>query len=308
MKKLFLVTLISLAAMGLLMADSMYGAFRVSTRPSGADVTLYEPDLYLAQTPTPVYPVVMDEYMELREGIPGRAILLMITKKGYKPLEREIFVPFTYEEEEWALEDPSEFIFELERDVDNTYWRVCVYYGYPYRYPRPHYHTHYHPWIPHHSYHHPGWSHHYTPSQPPKPSTTYPGDIVSGTGSQGSGSGLGTASSNKKDKTKSPSPSKVEATPSQPGKHTRPDTITEKPKEKAKPPEKAKPQEKTKSEVKQRPQEKPKPEVKQKTDEKQKPAVKEAPQVKASKPETPKEPEKKKDQPQEKKEEKKSKK
>lgn len=193
MKARFLVLAVSFCIWGSLYADAMFGAFKVITKPSGADVTLYEPDLYLAQTPTPVYPVVMDEYMELREGIPGRAIPLIITHKGYLPLQREIFVPFTHEADSLAIAEPSIFTFELEADLQNTYWRVCVYYSYPYRYPRPHYHAYYHPWYPPPVYYHPSW-HHHPPHLKPRP-TVYPGDIVSG-GSQ-QGPQFGTASGNK---------------------------------------------------------------------------------------------------------------
>jgi len=138
--------------------DGMYGAFRIKTDPKGADVTLYDPDTYLCDTPSPVYPVVMDEYMELREGIPGRAIMLMITKKGYVPLKKEIFVPFTYENMQEALDDPSEFSFELERDHKNIHWRICLFYSYRHRHPRPHFgfgRPNWQPWTPpgHHGGH-----------------------------------------------------------------------------------------------------------------------------------------------------------
>lgn len=210
MKKLAMLMLISVGLTGLMYADSMYGAFQVTTRPSGADVTLFDPDLYLAPTPTPIYPVVMDEYMELREGIPGRAIMLMITKKGYIPLKREIFVPFTHEVDSLAMNEPSVFSFELDRDIKNEHWRVCVYYGYRYRHPRPPLHVHYHPWYPPVHYHHPGWG-----PPAPRPPAVYPGIIVSGTAQ---GSGLTASSSH------NPSPA-VSNTKPKPNKASPPNKI-----------------------------------------------------------------------------------
>lgn len=195
MNKLVSLMIVLAGACAFLCADSMYGAFQVVTKPSGADVTLYDPDLYLAQTPTPVYPVVMDEYMELREGIPGREIMLMVTKKGYVPLKREIFVPFTHEADSLAMAEPSVFRFELEHDKKNKHWRVCVYYGYRHRRPRPHHYVHFHPWYPPGHYHNPGWV---TP--PPEPPVIYQGDLVSGTpdGPDLTASGSGNAPGNYK--------------------------------------------------------------------------------------------------------------
>lgn len=139
MKRVLLTISLALLIFGLAAEDAMYGAFRVITKPRGADVTLYDADMYLSRTPTPVYPVWMDEYMDLVEGIPGRHIMLMITKKGYIPIRQEIFVPFTHEDEGDALECPSVFVFELEKDVKRAYHKVCIYYGYKYRKPRPRY-------------------------------------------------------------------------------------------------------------------------------------------------------------------------
>jgi len=207
MKKYFLTALIIAAAFSIMHADTMYGAFKVVTKPSGADVTLYDPDLYLSQTPTPVYPVLMDEYMELREGIPGRSIMLMITKKGYVPLKRAIFVPFTHEADSLAIREPSTFSFELERDSKNEHWRVCVYYGYRHRRPRPPQHVYFHPWYPPSHHHHPGWN---PPPPPYQPPIAHPGIIVSGT-AQGPGiSASGTNSSDQSPGNYKPGPSKYD--------------------------------------------------------------------------------------------------
>ncbi|MDY0151509.1 MAG: hypothetical protein RBS43_04480 [Candidatus Cloacimonas sp.] len=150
--------------------DSMYGAFKIVTSPKGADVNLYDLDLYLCDTPSPVYPVFMDEFMELREGIPGREITLMITKKGYVPLKKDIFVPFNYTDSSDALDNPSVFKFELERDYKRLHWQVTMFYMSRYRYPRPHHHNnlHYRPWCPpltwhHHNHPDGGW---YNPHHP----------------------------------------------------------------------------------------------------------------------------------------------
>lgn len=217
MKKLAMIALIAAGMCGLLRAESMYGAFQVETKPSGADVTLYDPDVYLSQTPTPVYPVLMDEYMELREGIPGRSIMLMITKKGYVPLKRAIFVPFTHEADSLAIREPSVFTFELERDVNNEHWRVCVYYGYRHRHPRPPQHVHFHPWYPPHYPHHPGWG---TPPPSPKPPVVYQGVIVSGTSEGPDLTASGSHSSDQPPSNEKPKPPKFQAPP--PSKYVAP--------------------------------------------------------------------------------------
>lgn len=134
--------------------DIMFGAFKVITKPNGADINLYDSDLYLSKSPSPVYPVIMDESMELREGIPGRTITLMITKEGYKPMKRDIFVPFLYQSQERALDNPSVFKFELKRDYDRSNVSICFYYSYANRHHRHRQHHHwfgapsYYPWCP----------------------------------------------------------------------------------------------------------------------------------------------------------------
>jgi hypothetical protein len=175
--KLFAITLLLLSLAWLQAEDGMFGAFRIKTKPKGADVTLYDPDIYLCETPSPVYPVVMDESMELREGIPGRAIMLMITKRGYVPLKKEIFVPFTSEDMQEALDNPSEFSFELEKDYHNLHWRICLFYSYRHRHPHPHFYfdrPNWSPWMP--PGHHPdGDGHHHGGNNPPPPPPPPPG-------------------------------------------------------------------------------------------------------------------------------------
>jgi len=183
---------------GLLAATTMYGSFKIVTTPRGADVNLYEIDLYLCATPSPVYPVFMDEYMELREGIPGRAINVIITKKGYVPIRRELFVPFLYTDQQIALDYPTEFHFHLTRDRMNAHVKTCVYYTCCYPRPRPVvYYVPYHVWYPplivaHYTYpipprppHPPGGG--YDPPLPPPPGGGYSG----GHGSHGGGPGGG---------------------------------------------------------------------------------------------------------------------
>jgi hypothetical protein len=164
-----LIALCLVLSFGLLHAEDMFGAFKIVTSPKGADVNLYDLDMFLCATPSPVYPVLTDEYMELREGIPGRPIMLMITKKGYVPLKKEIFVPYLYTNAEDALDNPSVFKFELEKDYKNLHWQVSVYYLYRYRHPRPHHlnNPHFRPWCPpwhdDHGYHPGGGDHPWHP-------------------------------------------------------------------------------------------------------------------------------------------------
>lgn len=174
--KLFTTAFLLLALAWLCAEDSMYGAFRIKTKPNGADVTLYDPDIYLCDTPSPVYPVMMDEYMDLREGIPGRAIMLMITKKGYVPLKKEIFVPFSSEDMQEAMDNPSEFTFELEKDYHNLHWRICLFYSFRHRHPHPHFcfdRPHWQPWTPHG--HQGGHGHGHNGHNPPPPPPPPPG-------------------------------------------------------------------------------------------------------------------------------------
>ncbi len=176
MKTKVLLAVCLLLSVGLLSAYDLFGAFQIKTTPKGADVNLSEIDLYLCSTPSPVYPVFMDEYMELREGIPGRVISVIITKEGYVPIEKNLFVPFLYTDQRDALDYPTVFNFRLTRDRSNSYASVCTYYAYNYYRPRPVYYTYYpgYYWYPPppggYLPHPPGWN----PPGPP-PGGNHPG-------------------------------------------------------------------------------------------------------------------------------------
>ncbi|MBP7205074.1 MAG: hypothetical protein KBA54_01000 [Candidatus Cloacimonetes bacterium] len=137
MKTKLLLAICLLLSAGLLSAYDLYGAFQIKTSPKGADVNLVDIDLYLCSTPSPVFPVFMDEYMELREGIPGRTIRVVISKEGYEPLEKNLFVPFLYEDQREALDYPTVFNFRLTRDRGNRYVSITNYYAYNCYRPRP---------------------------------------------------------------------------------------------------------------------------------------------------------------------------
>ena len=107
MSKRLLLLICFLLSIGFLSADDMFSAFQIITKSSSAFVSLYDIDLYLYKTPSPVYPVMLDEYMVLQEGIPGRKINIIITKDGYVPLKKTIFVPFFYIKEKEALKHPT---------------------------------------------------------------------------------------------------------------------------------------------------------------------------------------------------------
>ncbi|MCB5285668.1 MAG: hypothetical protein LHW45_08790 [Candidatus Cloacimonetes bacterium] len=176
MKTKILLAVCLLLSAGLLSAYDLFGAFQIKTSPRGADVNLSEIDLYLCSTPSPVYPVFMDDYMELREGIPGRVIRVIITKEGYVPIEKNLFVPFLYTDQRMALDYPTVFNFRLTRDRSGSYVSICNYYAYNYYRPRPVYYTYYpgYYWYPPppggYLPHPPGWN----PPGPP-PGGNHPG-------------------------------------------------------------------------------------------------------------------------------------
>ena len=143
MKTRILLAVCLLLSVGLLSAYDLYGAFQIKTSPRGADVNLVDVDLYLSSTPTPVYPVFMDEYLELRSGIPGRSIRVIISKEGYVPIEKNLFVPFLYEDQRDAMRYPTVFNFRLTRDRRGAYTSINTYYAYNYYRPRPVYYYYY---------------------------------------------------------------------------------------------------------------------------------------------------------------------
>lgn len=182
MKIRILVAICFLLSLGMLQAQDLYGAFRIKTFPRGADVNLYDIDEYLCETPSPVFPVYMDDYMEYREGIPGREIVLMITKRGYQPLKKKIFVPFLYTDLDEAMDNPTVFKVNLKRDFHRRYYDVCSYYSIRVHRERPIYINWtpgFHPWYPHgHHHQNPPWNpgghghgsgHGHNPPPPPPP-------------------------------------------------------------------------------------------------------------------------------------------
>jgi len=113
MSKRLLLLICFLLSIGFLSADDMFSAFQIITKSSSAFVSLYDIDLYLYKTPSPVYPVMLDEYMVLQEGIPERKINIIITKDDYVPLKKSIFVPFLYTKEKEALKHPTVYCCSL---------------------------------------------------------------------------------------------------------------------------------------------------------------------------------------------------
>ncbi len=204
MNKKWLLVICMFLSIVLLCADDMFGAFQIKTKPSDADVSLYDIDLYLCKTPSPVYPVMMDEYMVLQEGIPGRKINIIITKEGYIPLKKTIFVPFLYTKEKDALKHPTVFTFQLKHDYDRCYTSICIHYSLLCYRPIP-LAFYYYPgifWYPpppggylHHPHHHPDNHHHgncpphpgHNPQPPPHPGHNPP--IPPGGGYSGNGTG-----------------------------------------------------------------------------------------------------------------------
>ncbi len=102
-----------LLACAALSAQNMFGAFQIHTVPQDAVVTLYGTSQYLGNTPTEVFPVMMDQFMTYYYGTPGRAFSLLITRDGYLPLKQDIFVPYTKAHQVDAMRYPTVFNFYL---------------------------------------------------------------------------------------------------------------------------------------------------------------------------------------------------
>ena len=145
--KVALITCLLLFAAALSAGD-LYGAFKIRTIPRGAKVTVYDTDQELGRTPTEIFPVLMDEYFDYYDGIPGRTIEIVITKRGYIPIKEEIFVPLNKGSLRAAIRYPSVYTFRLERAYysslflhpyfDRPYYRpICPQYFYPLAPPRP---------------------------------------------------------------------------------------------------------------------------------------------------------------------------
>ena len=171
MKTKTLLALSLLLGFSALAGQTMYGAFWVDTLPQQAEIYLYEEDQFLCTTPSPVYPVLMDEDYILKEGIPGRVIGIVIMCEGYLPLKQDIFVPYLWMDQVSALDNPTGFYYRLERDYTKL---LQAYFGWSYDS-----HRSYGNYYPAGNYHH---SHHgnqgyggYNPPPPPPSGGNYGG-------------------------------------------------------------------------------------------------------------------------------------
>lgn len=147
MKAITAISLMFIALAASLGAQNYIGAFAINTTPPGAEVILYDTDQFLCNTPSPVYPVYADEYAEYRDGYLGRAITLILIRKGYLPKMTEIFVPLAFSDQAYAVANPIVYDIRLQRDLVSMYLtqvrlRRTSNYDYPapaYYYPRPWY-------------------------------------------------------------------------------------------------------------------------------------------------------------------------
>ncbi len=153
--RLKVIAVVSLTMLvGFLSAQEMYGAFQIKTEPKGASITFRGTGQYIGNTPSQVFPVVMDEYTTYNSGIPGRVISLVISKDGYMPLEQDIYVPFNSVNMYDAINNPVVLKFELYRYQTPP----PIYIPRPcpppviewnFHWPRPHHHYNYgHGWTP----------------------------------------------------------------------------------------------------------------------------------------------------------------
>ncbi len=140
--KAMAVTLL-IVVCGVLNAQNMFGAFQIQTTPQDAIVTLYGTNQYLGNTPTQVFPVLMDQYMTYWYGTPGRAFTLLISKEGYISMKQDIFVPYNKAHQIDALREPTVFNFYLSKVPvypPHVWQPPCPpYYPYP---PWPYWHPH----------------------------------------------------------------------------------------------------------------------------------------------------------------------
>ncbi len=126
-----LVTMLALAV-GMLSAQNIFGAFKITTQPQGAIVSLFGTNQYLGTSPNILIPVQMDQSMVYVGGRPGRMLDLLISKPGYISMRQQIFVPYTKKWERDALRNPSVYHFTLQLTPPPPVWN----YGYPaYYYP-----------------------------------------------------------------------------------------------------------------------------------------------------------------------------
>lgn len=148
--KATILTVLVLAC-GILTAQNMFGAFQIQTYPQDAVVTLYGTNQYMGNTPTVIYPVIMDQFMTYYYGIPGRAFTLLISKPGYISMKQDIFVPYNKAYQVDAMREPTVFSFYLSPvpPCPPPYWQPPIL---PYPYNPPH-----NPKPPHHPHKRYGW-------------------------------------------------------------------------------------------------------------------------------------------------------
>ena len=108
-----LTVAVLLLAGGSLGAQNVFGAFQVQTYPQDAVVTLYGTNQYLGNTPTSVFPVMMDQFMTYYYGTPGRAFSLLISKPGFISMKQDIFVPYNKVHQVDAMREPTVYSFYL---------------------------------------------------------------------------------------------------------------------------------------------------------------------------------------------------
>ncbi len=186
MKQKMILLACLILSVGALSAYDLYGAFKIKTVPKGADIYVYDTDQLLGTTPTDIFPVFMDDYMTVRNGIPGREIELVIARDGYVPKREKIFVPLNKLELEDAYDRPTVFSFKLNRSFRGSV--VLSSFFWPHWRPRPHYPQYFYPYS-HHGNHNPR-------PRPPHnnpPGGNYGGSVApnppGGGGSHGGGNG-----------------------------------------------------------------------------------------------------------------------
>lgn len=110
---------------GALGAQNMFGAFQIHTYPEDAIISLYGTNQYLGNSPTNVFPVMMDQFMTYYYGTPGRAFSLLISKPGYISMKQDIFVPYNKVHQVDAMREPTVFSYYLSPlpVVPPSYWQ-----------------------------------------------------------------------------------------------------------------------------------------------------------------------------------------
>lgn len=106
-----------------------WGAFRVETSPSGAQITIARTHQYIGESPTPAYAFTMDYTMGYYGFTMGKWFEIMISKPGYQNQMHTIFVPFAHRIQADAEKKPQTFMFVLRPMPQPPM------YPYPYTYP-----------------------------------------------------------------------------------------------------------------------------------------------------------------------------